>query len=167
MAVSTDWKCSLRAGITYESFVDAMKRVMSFVIYLRRDGRRVVLNDVSISKVVALDADSRCSLRDGWAEHICAASNTHDVRIDSVVADAIAVELESKAPKTYIRGKWELWFFIAFTLRVVSVLTEKRPGDARISLRLQLSYANAIDVFAVRLLIPARLLEFLDRVLPA
>jgi hypothetical protein len=75
-------------------------------------------------------------------------------------------ELERREPKTYIRGKWELWFLVRFIGAFMQVLREHVPGTPRIH-GIPITMTNAIDVLAPRTESPGALRAFLDRVLPA
>lgn len=149
-----------------ESFFLAMRTVMGWIIHLRREGRRVVLNDVSIENLVELDSECHCSLKLGWAEHILAASNTHGVTYNTSSTAAVGTELETVDPKVYTRGKYDLWFFVRFLNLVMLTVTERVPSEPRRVPSVQLSYANAIDILGPRLQPPPTLVAFLDRVLP-
>jgi len=150
-------------------FCRAMREVMGWVIHLRREGHKVVLNDVSIQKVVKLDKECVASLESGWQDHIIAASNTK-VSASSINAGAVRMvigEISTRDPKTFIRGKFEIWFFAEFVRRMVTPLTEKIAGQPRQSIRVTIKADNAIDILAPRLQPPATLLSFLTRTLPA
>jgi hypothetical protein len=150
----------------YQTWCDAMTSVMAWVIHLRRSNHRVVLNDVSMNNVISLDGDCKCTLRAGWAEHILAASNTRGVIYDAVAHNAVIAELKACEPKTYIRGKFDLWFFVSFIMKVIAALTEKVSGLPRVVCSVQITHKTAIDVLSPRLQPPDSLREFVNRVLP-
>jgi hypothetical protein len=151
---------------SYESFVRAMGLITGWIVHLRRSGYKVVLNDICMVNLISLDGDCLCQLKSGWADHILAASNTHSVSYDAAAANTVATELGAYDPKTYIRGKFDLWFFVTFLARALGVLTERVAGQPRTSFSLQISVKTAIDILAPRLVPPQRLSTFLDRVLP-
>lgn len=144
----------------------AMTEVMAWVIHLRRNKHRVVLNDVSMKNIVEMDDDCKCSLKVGWAEHILAASNTKGVTYDKAAHDAVVAEIKGREPKTFIRGKFDLWFFVTFVIKVISALTSRVPGQPRVTCSVQITYNTAVDVLAPRLQPPESLRQFANRVLP-
>lgn len=150
-----------------QSFYLAMKDVMAWVIHLRRAGHHVVLNNVNMSKVITLDADCKCALVADWLDHIHAASSIVGVGFDSVAHNTVVTQLSLCEPKTYIRGKFEMWYFVAFVTKMLEGVSSRMSGLPRAVCSVQISPATAIDVLAPRLQPPGSLQEFVRRVLPA
>jgi hypothetical protein len=151
----------------YETFCVAMQSVMAWVIQLRRAGHRVVLNDVSMNNLLELDQDCKCTLKSGWAEHILAASNTHGMSFDPVLHGQVVSELDGRDPKTYIRGKFDLWYFVSFLQKTLQVLAERVTGLPRATCSIQIGHGNAIDALSARIKAPDSLRNFLASALPA
>ncbi len=163
----TRWKEVLTAyASSSQSFYLAMKDVMAWIIHLRRSGHRVVLNNVNMSKVIALDADCKSTLVAGWADHIHAASSIAGVTFDPAAHTTLVAQLTACDPKTYIRGKFELWFFVAFLMKMLEGVSSRISGLPRAVCSVQISATTAVDVLAPRLQPPDSLRQFVDRVLP-
>jgi hypothetical protein len=150
----------------YDTFCDTMKSVMAWVIHLRRSGRKVNLRDVKMNKLIRLDQECNCSLVAGWADHILAASSLHDMTYDAASHEAIVSELTGRDPKTYIRGKFDLWYFVAFLQRTLEVLREKASNAPAATCSIQIGQANALDALSARIIIPDSLQNFLVSALP-
>lgn len=150
-----------------ELWCAAMTEVMAWVIHLRRNQHHVVLNGVNLRKVVDMDQDCKCTLKPGWAEHVLAASNITGVLYDQVAHQAIVAELKVREPKTFIRGKFDLWFFVSFLTKVLEAITARIPGQPRVICSVQIGHNTAIDVLAPRIQPPDSLKQFVRRVLPS
>ena len=149
------------------SFNDAMTPVMAWIIWLKRQGHKVNLNDVSMDNILATDRDCISTLVPGWAEHILAASNTHGVVYREECVAGVCKELLGKRPKTYVRGKCELWWFIKFLNNCVLPKGRQRvsANDPIGTCSVNISTKTAIDTFAPRLLPPPILTAFLEQAL--
>ncbi|MGO9120727.1 MAG: DUF4435 domain-containing protein [Desulfomonilaceae bacterium] len=107
----------LKFQAALEQFYDLMRPLMAWVIYLRRNSIKVYLNDANTQfhKILKLDHDLTISTRTGDGIELLAS-------ICKVITppkfaskkDAIVRELNGINPKKWIRGKYELWFFVTF-----------------------------------------------------
>lgn len=151
------------------SFNTAMKSVMAWIIYLRRQGNKVILNDVNMERLLMIDSKCRCALSNDWAEHIAAASNTRGVAHAEQEIASIMKELDELNAKAYIRGKFELWWFMKFLNNVMLPKGRERPSAEQPAgtYKLGISAKTAVDVLAPRLSPPPSLLAFLSRIVPA
>lgn len=100
---------------------------------------------------IARDLESRCQVGGPIPWRCCLAAGR---------------ELRGRDPKAFVRGRWELWFFIQFCRRVRAAL-EQQAGTERPGTGADLNEANAVEILGARLPYPKRVLAFLDRVLPA
>jgi Protein of unknown function (DUF4435) len=161
-------ECIAAFDVANTSLSVAMTYVMAWIIWLRRGGHKVVLNDVSMDNIITLDAECRCTLVAGWAEHILAASNTQGVTFAENLTADIVDELAQIDPKAYVRGKFELWWFIKFLNKVLlpkgkqTRTREQRSGTCSVNIAAK----TAVDVLAPRLLPPSVLVAFLNQALP-
>ena len=77
-------------------------------------------------------------------------------------SEIILNEINTFEPKLYVRGKFELWFFIEFIKSVIHILgKEMRERGMRLSIRTQLHLSNAIEILGPRSDIPTSLNSFL------
>lgn len=152
--------------VAYRSFVDVMNIVMGWIVHLRRSGIRVVLNSVKISNVIDLDDNCICNTKVGWWQHILASSSIHNLVYSSADCASVCDEIRSIDAKKYIRGKFDLWFFVSFLGCLAAILRQTCENGQRLRSNVQITAKNAIDILAPRLPAPAALSAFLDRVLP-
>src|SRR6185312_13223095 len=148
------------------SFYLAMKDVMAWIIHLRRSGHRVVLNNVNMNKVIDLDGDCKCTLAANWWSHILSAASVTGIAFDPVAHGTVLTQLTSCDPKTYIRGKFELWFFVSFVTKVLDGVSARMSGLPRAVCNVPIRPNTAVDVLAPRLQPPDTLRQFVDMVLP-
>jgi hypothetical protein len=72
-------------------------------------------------------------------------------------------ELSAIQTKRYIRGKFELWFFVAFLTKALEILRASYALDGRnLPGVMELSEAHAIELLAPRLDEPNSLRKFFE-----
>ncbi len=154
---------------SYDTFCEAMKSIMAWVIHLRRSGHKVNLSGVNEKKLIQMDQDCKCTFANDWANHILAASNLQDrVTYDKDAQKKVEDEIRSDPPKNYIRGKFELWFFVEFLKKNHNFLKEEPFDKYAVNGRnLFENDSGAIDLLSARIQIPESLKKFLDDALPS
>jgi hypothetical protein len=138
--------------------------VMAWVLTHRKAGTRPNLSNVQCSRLFAFD-DSGSIQRSPGA--IAVLDQLTGVSTSAPMLSDIrrnARKLQSHHPKSYIRGKFELWFLVAF-IRNLEDLMKRVCAETGGSVRTStvLHEANAIDLLAPRLQSPESLRTFLDR----
>ena len=99
----------------YEKFVKLLLPMMSWAIAARRAGEDVVLglDDGVMNKcceVIALETVGKANATATFRER-CKGTNSVVPQKD---IDAVEAELALLPPKYWLRGKFELWFFVKF-----------------------------------------------------
>jgi hypothetical protein len=157
----------------HQSFRKRMLFLMAIVLIGRGIDKHPVaklnLNNVKMDKVLSIDLSSG---RVRWAPNgginFLAASNMiasgSAVRGDAI-RSVVRKHLCSHQPKFYIRGKFELWFFVRFLCQVTNQLSNRRSasinGQPRATPGEVISHASAIDSLCALAPIPERLDSFL------
>jgi hypothetical protein len=107
----------------------------------------LVLNVKSFDDVVA------------YFEKSCGVTSIAELQLE---LPKIISELRPLEPKTYIRGKYELWFFVKFIDKLIEILrTLSRSLGFSFKNRTSIGEENAMEVLGPRLPIPQSLHNFL------
>ncbi|KGE73477.1 DUF4435 domain-containing protein [Spirochaeta lutea] len=146
---------------SYNEFCDFSKEISSWIIYHRKNGDKANLSSIKMKDIFQIDDNLNIKVIKTLDETISYLDQK--TKIDTNMADwqtertKILELFKNHQPKKYIRGKFELDFFIIFLNRLHSVLCDIKPEKIHINL----STANAIDIFAPRLSYPASLQAFI------
>lgn len=123
----------------HQSFSKRMKFLMAIVLIGRgienRPKAKLNLNNVKLEKVISMDLESGTV---NWENHagrsFLAASNITASGI-SIRGDAIRSVfrkyLRHHEPKRYIRGKYELWFFVKFLILVSREVSDRNKARSK------------------------------------
>ena len=140
--------------------------IMAWAIYMKRIGSPPTLNSLDLTKLFQFGPDlvmnkKRDTFRllqylDSVCQVTTPPSSAKHVR-------SIAKMLLAREPKTYIRGKFEIWFFVQF-LRALEDHCREMAGHlcTAFNVRTNISTKNAIEVLGPRLEIPNSLRDFLE-----
>ena len=147
------------------NFNSIILHVMAWVIYCTRKGHLPILNNIRLSNIYILNKD--CEVNQGneldlmrELEQRCQVTTQVEYEQDE---DDILSELLAKEPKTYIRGKFELSFFIKFLLCVTTAMREVIDENGHSSkVRTLITENNAIEILGPRVDIPETLDLFLE-----
>ncbi|RZJ08973.1 MAG: DUF4435 domain-containing protein [Acidovorax sp.] len=155
--------------LLYEKTMQALTALMAWSIFHRKKGRRPNLNNLNMSKIFKLDSSGRLhrqgkvlSLLDQYCGVITPPSSWRGIR-------ASARKLKTYRRKEYIRGKFEIWFFVHFIKLVIEILQSMgapKTFPSLPSLQLALTEDNAIAVLAGRMPLPPSASHFLDSTWP-
>jgi hypothetical protein len=134
---------------------------MAWVIFERKQKRKVTLNAVRMDRVISIDENCRVRFASGWFTHLRQVTGAPPFPPWGTI-NAIAEELQQVEPKSYLRGKFELWFFVSFIQHIANVVSERAGDAARAIIQTQLTQQNAVEILAARDAPPARVRAFLD-----
>ena len=120
------------------SFAARMRLLMAIVLIGRglegRPRAKLNLNNVNLEKVISVDLPTgRVRWMRSGGQHFLAASNIKESGIQVRGDDVRRVYrtfLRDKDPKSYIRGKYELWFFVRFLAAMSRTLSDKQAAKA-------------------------------------
>lgn len=131
------------------------------------------LNNVQLDRVLHVNAEAGvCRYKLGALQHFLAASNINAasrVVKTTVVRRVIQRHLLSRAPKSYLRGKYELWFFwkvlTQFSRQLSDRDTARRTGAKRATPTIPMSLEGAVESLAPLIPCPSDLTTFLSTAL--
>lgn len=142
-------------------FHEVAQSITVWIILVRRSGYRPSLDNIAFSKICFFDNEISFKVREvavganlvPLLEGLCKLTTPSEY---SVTVSAIQMELSGMNPKSYIRGKFELWFFVNFVERLLKSLE-----DIGVKTKTQINESNAIEVLGPRLRPPSHLEEFI------
>ena len=151
----------------YSKFVRVMRVMMAWIIKRRRDGERIQLNDVDLRRYLGVSEELGVKRRRGaWRKfrtrcgQQIGGNEWREVR-------RVAEELRDCSAKVYLRGKFELWFFVRFVERLAEGMRKRGPKQTRPKSPVTLTLGNAVVVLGARWSVDASLEAFLNRHLEA
>ena len=145
----------------YNRFAKTMRTVMGWVIKRRRSGERVVLNQLKLEDYFRVDRELRFVKRRGALGKMRARCVEYEGGVEWQEVRRVCEELKCFEVKTYLRGKFDLWFFVKFVTRLEEGLRKADDKKLRPRNPLRLSVSNALFVLAARWRIDASLAAFL------
>jgi hypothetical protein len=136
--------------------------------------RKLNLKNVNLDLIFEIDFENAiCCYKSGAGRHFALASNSIEYLTPAAffsrrkkIKAVINTHFKGKESKEFIRGKYELWFFVKFIQKISAKLSSKKEakltGFKRATPRTQISYETAVEVLAPRLGCPDRLATFLN-----
>lgn len=114
------------------------------------------LNNVQLDKVIKIEVtQQRCRYAPGAMRNFLASSNMTAAGIKVSAKELRSVyrqHISGRAPKDYLRGKYELWFFCKFLSFITRQLSDRavtlKPGQRRATPNNQLTYAGCLESLA-------------------
>ncbi|HEY0738661.1 MAG TPA: DUF4435 domain-containing protein [Herpetosiphonaceae bacterium] len=145
--------------------------IMAWIIFLKRNGYRPTLNDIDLSQVFVFNEElvleTRESVKkDGEIAIIGRKCGVSNVVIPSASIDAIIAELTLLDPKKYIRGKFELWFFVKYIEKLIDIFGKMQHLTGKVNVKTRISESTAVAFLGPRLRVPPSLDAFLSFNLP-
>ena len=131
-------------------FQSAAIHCMAWVVAARRRGDALHLNGLDTGAIFKVDDDllgqMKISLADLYAylEKVTG-KNAPTPAVAGTAVDAVVDELRPLDPKTWLRGKQEIWFTVAFLNAASSAIKAK---GVRAGSRVQLTLGNALAVLS-------------------
>ena len=153
---------------SYSSYVRSIRPVMAWILNHREnyphDRNRLNLSNITFAQICDIDAvtfDVR--RKSGAYQFIINATNMQANPIGKDKLKEKAKLFDLSQPKDWGRGKFEAGWFAAFIEKVISRLQQTRTAnESKLSLRIQVTAQNIIDIFAARICCPQPLEAFLD-----
>jgi len=153
-----------RFDAAHRRFAVILRRYLAAAIVFLRAGREVHLNNIDLGRALRLDPDCGPILNRHRVADIAAMAGLADVAIDVAATRMQMRALLLPRVKLWLRGKFELWFFVRFVDCVSARLRGQPVGGGRTFPRAELlTVGNAVQVLAGRVPYPDSLLQFLDR----
>lgn len=146
------------------SFHEFMIDIMAWVLLMRRQGKTLNLDSVKIKEFVYINENLELSLVyttfEGLIKRLF---DIAKITFDNAYLAEIKKcreELSAIKPKKFVRGHFELEFFVIFLRKMKSSLDTANGKKAKT--HLEITIKNALDVLAPRLKIPESLELFLN-----
>lgn len=148
----------------YERFLRVSRVIMAWVMWARMGGLEPALKNINLSKSISIDDNFDLAISSYLLREIHDASGCSAPHPNIFSLRKYLERLRSLEPKHYIRGKFELWFFVTFFQKAANVLSQKgEQGSIRAVIKTQINLENAVEILASRIRTPRDLSLFLDR----
>lgn len=148
--------------ICKNNFNKLMTPIMGWIAHYREDGKDVFLKEVSMDKVFSFNSNYIISYEKDYLKYLTEKTKIGSDTATSKQLKKMNARLRKKTPKKYIRGKFELWFFVKFVNTVLGVVSKKTAGHKRAKQGLHINLHNAIMLLSAKIQYPKSLGEFLD-----
>jgi hypothetical protein len=147
--------------IQLANFHKEIMPIIALILYFRKRNIVANLNQVKLEKVFNIkERVKRKKNIKQFLEHQMGVSESAPFK---EVLNNIRTLKEIKNSKYYVRGKYEMWFFIKFLNEIPKIMNQNRKkGQEKIKLSVNLTSSTAVSILAPRLRIPSELKVFLD-----
>jgi hypothetical protein len=163
---------------TYNSFNKKMTTLMALVLLGRGccssiPARKLNLNNANLDLIFDVDFEKKtCKYLTGAGKHFADSTNVTDYGSATKLADIkaiIAKHLMERVSKEYIRGKYELWFFVKYLQFITKKLSSKAEAKVsklkRATPKISISHETAIENLGSKVNCPEDLKIFLHTML--
>ena len=138
-----------------------LKPLMALILFYRSTGEPVNLNNLDLS--LLFDFKKGVNRKVGVKDYIIRTIGAKQTITISDLKSNIKILNSIKNSKEYVRGKYEIWFFVHFINSIPNILNQGcQKGDPKFKFKLNFTLNTAVQVLAPRLRIPSELKEFLD-----
>ena len=159
-------RISQRFGTERDKFYRFVAPISAWIVYLRRKGVHPNVDDIRMQQLCEIDSTLTFqSFHDSYeAERIFMKVCPMATEADWLACSEVLSEFVGVDPKTYVRGKFELWFFLEFIKKLVTGLSKPAENGHSSSIvqKIKLSESNALVVLGPRLPIPEEVKQVLD-----
>ncbi len=145
--------------VAISEFHTFVRPIMAWVILQRRAGQEPQLANVNISRLFSVSEDLvfTTALSEQATIQAVEAANPNCPSEPLNAVQAVALELSPLDPKRYVRGHFEMQFFVAFLRVIASAI--RRKGGPRISV--DINEGSALALMGPRTGAPHSLMAFL------
>lgn len=150
-----------------ESFHRQAMIVMAWVIAARSLNLRPNLNNINMDELFTISDECTVARSRNCAGYL--AKSTGVLAPEDLWLRVLAARrrIDKLDPKTVIRGKFELWFLVAFARAIVNRLTSiATEVGGRVGLKVNINLHNVIETFAGTIQQPTTLQDFLNNHFP-
>jgi hypothetical protein len=149
------------------AFHRLMLTVMAWIACARAAGLRPNLNNIKLGEVFSLSDDGSVKASKNRLRCIARAAGVDPSKVPFREVRKLRRRFAQIDPKLCIRGKFEMWFMISFTLFFIQKLgTVAEEVGGSVSLRVQINQQNPVETLVGRIPTPAALSAFLTRHFP-
>lgn len=153
---------------SYETYIKAVRPIMAWILKHREnypnDRNKLNLSNVNFSQMIEIDPITcRIRRKKGTYHQIIAATNMQANPISIAEIKEKSRMLNPEYSKDWGRGKFEAGWFASFIDKIIAYFqTTRTAHESKISLRLNITPQNILDVFSGRITCPHSLVSFLD-----
>jgi len=144
----------------YNSFFKGSLYVAAWIIFMRRSGIKIHLEDLDFGNLFDISVDNlRFSSKGGmnYAYLEKVTSSITPTNSEPEIQEIIK-ELRSINPKLIIRGKFEIWFLVRFITRLKERFVKNKN---KLKIQTHLNTSNCIEILGARVTPPRSLEDFL------
>lgn len=145
----------------WQTFCRYLLPIISWIIYLKKQKYQPNSNNLQIKNLFKLTNDLKIVKimykKLFYLEKQCSVETPKNCWIQ---IRKIVYHLKKYEAKQYIRGKYELWFFVTFLNKLTNLRDSE--GKSIFKTRTQITIENAVEILAPRVLCPQSLKDFLE-----
>lgn len=147
--------------IELKKFYDFVRPICVWAIVLLSAGYKPPLDNISLGKLCKFDEDLHLchEAESDYMPKVQAMCGLKTPLHKATASSDVVQRLKNQEPKSYVRGKYELWFFVAFVSKLIDLLHQ--DSKLTVHIRTQISMSNALEVLGPRAGIPNSLAEYL------
>ena len=138
----------------------------AWIIFTMRNGMHPNINNITLSKAFVISEDLTIQLivDNGFITFLEKTCGVKTPQTFDAALPELVKELSQFEPKSYVRGKFELWFFVKFIGKLADILKRKvLVSNQSIKISIQMGEENAIEILGPRVQIPQSLKIFLEK----
>lgn len=146
-----------------DKFYFRMTLIMSWFLFKKKRGCEVEFKNIKLNQVFEIDDSGGVRRKKGALEYICQKSGLDSNFFELLEARRVArKELQSAEPQRYIRGKFDIWFFVKYVNFFKNLVNAfEKKGESGIKPRVDISSSTAIDLLGGRVACPPSLTRFI------
>jgi hypothetical protein len=146
-------------------FYDFLNVIMALIIYCKQSGMRPLYRNINLKDICSIEDNLRLTLSDE-SDYVPYLEKKCEIKIPNDYKERIASitsQIRSLEPKQYIRGKFDLWFFVTFLYKVSHLLEQAALIQGlKLHIYTNINDGNAIEILGPRVEIPDSLTTFLE-----
>ncbi len=145
----------------YEIFFKSFKPIIAWILIVRSHAMKANLNQIDLNKLFEFDKDLKLKrIKTNKVKYLERVTQISTPKLSlSEVRKWYQIIEDAASPKDIIRGKYDMWYLVAFFKEVKPFLKNKFNFDTRVKTNINLT--NAIEIIGPRIIIPIRLERFL------
>lgn len=148
------------------SFYESMLIIIAYIVYHKRLGNKPMISNIKLADYFSISDDVIFKKKKNLLaklDSVCQVNTSNSVyKIAEIVRELKAIP----QPKIYLRGKYEMSFFVKFINSITKILNNGLgQNQEKAKLCVSISDGNAIQILAPRTKRPKEIKLFLDSIL--
>lgn len=147
-------------------FLISIKPVISWILIVRSHSLKANLNMIDLSKLYSIDNNLNfITFTEDKLAYLEKVTQVKTPKVFLSVFKNWYLTINSLPDyKLYLRGKYEMWFMIIYFNKLNDYLDSNFGHKSRV--KTNINHSNAIEIIGPRTAIPARLSDFLKKIIP-